>query len=359
MIKRKPTNAEVKNVLSFRLAMVVTKDSERILIGTEENIKRRLSGQSDAELMYDEVRPFGNFLISATPIPYRNWETAISNLFEAQKILHSINPILLFSSENVLYYEGIAQDILTELFDTDDPICQFVALKIWYGYWLFRGERRGENCSLYLNAMHNLVRPFSYCVHYIEDGTRVADGNAIFRHPAELKSCDKEQTIYHIKNPRDVEFVMVDRSLIPLEKYYITQFSKWTKYLICCKNCGRIFFADSLKYELCSQECRDQTRKNILHKRKNNEEVAQVDRICLNASAHWYNRLKKIKASNECSEEDVHKYEMEKDRFLKDKIQKRKAYKKGKITFAELRDWLLHQEVEAQAALESLMATRR
>lgn len=55
----------------------------------------------------------------------------------------------------------------------------------------------------------------------------------------------------------------------------------------------------------------------------------------------------------------IQKYENEKDRFLKEKSNKRKAYKKGEITFGELRDWLLHQEVEAQEAFESLMVTKR
>lgn len=359
MIKQKPTKAEIKKILNYKLAMVVSKNHEHILIGSEEDINRRLSGQSTTELMYDEIRPFGAFLLPQSSIPDGNLETAISHLIKAQYIIHHIDPRPRFSNENVPYHEGIAQDILTEFFDTDDPVFQFVALKIWYGYWLYRGERRAENCSLYLNAMHNLVRPFSYPVHYIEDRNRVTTSNSIFRHPKEFKSCDKEQNIYHLAGTTDIDYIIVDRSLIPLEKYYITQFSKWTKYLTRCKICGRFFFADSRKHELCGQECRDQARENTLIKRKNNDETTAVDRISLNASAHWYNRLKKIKVSNEWSKEDVWKYEAEKDRFLKSKTQKRKAYKQGEITFAELRDWLLHQEVEAQEALESLMVTKR
>ena len=64
-----------------------------------------------------------------------------------------------------------------------------------------------------------------------------------------------------------------------------------------------------------------------------------------------------MKESPEWSSDDIQKYENEKNRFLKEKSKKRKAYKKGEITFGELRDWLLHQEVEAQESLESLMVT--
>ena len=66
-----------------------------------------------------------------------------------------------------------------------------------------------------------------------------------------------------------------------------------------------------------------------------------------------------MRESQEWSLNDIQKYEAEKNKYLEEKREKRKAYKKGKITFDELRDWLLHQEVEAQDALESLMVTKR
>lgn len=358
MIKRRPSKQELKLILSYKLALVVDKEYERIIIGSEDSIKERLSGQNNTNVFYDNTRPFGSFLFTTDPNPITNWGTALSNLFEAQRIMHSINPFDHFAKEGVLYHEDIAQDILTEKYDSNDPICQFVALRIWYGYWFYRGKRTIDDCEHYLNSMHNLIRPFSYPFYCIEDKNEVTASNAIFRHPREFKSCDREQNIYNL-NENNIEYILVDRSLIPLEKYYITQFSKWKKYLIQCKNCGRFFFADSRKYELCSQGCRDQARRNMLNGRKDNIDTMTVDRLCLNASAHWYNRLKKMKASNRYSEDDVLCFENAKNRFLKGKSKMRMDYKKGKITFSELQDWLLHQEVEAQAVFESLMVTKR
>lgn len=357
MIKRRPSKDEIKRILGYKLAMVVTKNHERILIGSETSIKHRLSGNYDSDVMYDEIRPFGTFLLTPDPTPEAQWKTALSSLFEAQRILHSLNPRDHFSKEDVLFHEGKAQDILTEKFDSDNPICQFIALRIWYGYWFYRENRSAEHCELYLESMHNLIRPYSLPVKYIDDRNRITASNSIFRHSKEYTSYDKVQNIYLISN--EVECIIVDRSLIPLEKYYINQFNKWTKFLTKCKVCGRYFFSDSLKYELCSQICRDQARKNALTQRKSNEEIASVDRICLNASAHWYNRLKRIKASQEWSSDDIQKYENAKNCFLKEKSNMRKAYKKGEITFTEFRDWLLHQEVEAQEVLETLMVTKR
>lgn len=354
MIKRRPSKTEMKLVLSYKLALVVANDYERLVIGTEDEIRRRLSGDNSAVVFCDKVSVFGDFLLRSDPTPGASWKVAISNLVQAQCILHSNNPIDHFVTDDVLYYEQQAQDILAQKFDSEDPICQYVALRIWYGYWDFREKRKAEPCELYLESMQNLIRPFYYPRNYIEDGTRVTTSNAVFRHPLESTSYDKEQNIYHLAGATDIEYIMADMSLIPLEKYYITQFTKWQKYLVCCKNCGQYFFADTLKYELCSQECRDQARKKMLIKRKANEEIATIDRICLNASAHWYNRLKKIKESGEYGEERIRKFEAEKERFLKEKREKRKAYKHGEITFKELRDWLIRQEVAAQTALESL-----
>ena len=359
MIKRKPSKQELKLVLSYKLALVVTNDYERIIIGSEDGIKQRLSGQQDADVFYDQTRPFGTFLFTTDPNPKDNWCTAIGCLIKAQRILHSINPIDHRLKEGVLYQEGKAQDILTEKFDSDDPICQFIALRIWYGYWFFREKRPAEHCKVFLDSMFNLVRPFSHPFYCIEDRNIVSASNSIFRHPPEFSSSDKEQHLFHLNGTDRTEYIIVDRSLIPLEKYYIAQFNNWKKYLIKCKVCGRYFFANTLKFKLCSQDCRNQARENTLTQRKHNEEIASVDRICLNASAHWYNRLKRMKESPEWSSDDIQKYEAEKNRFLEEKRKKRKAYKKGKITFDELRDWLLYQDVEAQDAFESLMVTKR
>ena len=89
MIKRRPSIAEINVVLSYRLAFAVTKDYERILIGPEKGIFQQLSGQNNTDVMYDQSRPFGTFLLRTNPIPHMSWESAISSLFQAQRILHS------------------------------------------------------------------------------------------------------------------------------------------------------------------------------------------------------------------------------------------------------------------------------
>lgn len=165
--------------------------------------------------------------------------------------------------------------------------------------------------------------------------------------------------IYSVSIPSVQECIIVDKSLIPLERYYLTKFDKWKKYIIRCKVCNRLFMANTLRFQLCSAECIEQVRLDNLAKRKENEAVSSVDRICKAARAYWNNRLDRIKVSNEWSCEDVQKYEAAKDNFLDVCREKRKEHKNGNITFDELRNWLLHQEVKAQEVLEALMVTKR
>lgn len=370
MFERRPTKDEKKRILSNKLALVVTKDYERILIGTEENIKKRLDGECSVEIAFDETRPFGSLLLTMDTDPEKEWPTAIHHLKQAQESLHAsrlqkaqklIRDQLPGQpkSEYVPTYESRAQDILIRKYNSGDPICQFVAARMWYGYWVYREEKSPDNCELFLNSMHNLIRPFSYYRGSADEQVLVQADNPIFRHTKEAKSYDREQIIYTASGSPQQECIIVDRSLIPLEKYYLSKFDKWKKYIIRCKVCNRLFMADSLRYKLCSAECKEQARLDNLAERKKDETTSAVDCICKAASAHWYNRLYRIRESNEWSATAIQEFENHKNYFLKEKTKMRKAHKNGEITFSELRDWLLHQEVEAQSVLESLMVTKR
>ncbi len=358
MIKWMPTKEERQYVLSWKLAMVLTKDSERILIGTEDNIKRCLDGQEDTKLIYDETRPFGTLILSMDTDSAGAWRTALSKLMEAQEIIHASMFSKTRYEKRAPIPEREAQELLMEKFDSGDPVCQFVATRIWYGYWAFREARSPVNCDLYLKAMQNLIRPFSHHRDYAEEQVRVTSDNSIFRHTQALHPNDREQHIYHFGNEAEDTCILVGNSLIPLERFYISKLEKWKKYIIRCKMCDRLFMADSLRYTLCSDECRNLARLDNLDLRKQEKGTAEVDKICINASAHWYNRLCKMKCSAEYSEEDIRKYTIAKDYFLEEKCKKRKAHKKGEISYAALRDWLIHQEAEAQAMLESIQRNK-
>jgi len=159
--------------------------------------------------------------------------------------------------------------------------------------------------------------------------------------------------------PSSQEYITICDSLLPLEKYYIPKCVAHNHYVIDCKVCKKPFIAPSRRYTLCSDNCRKQARSKNLTTRKETGNTAEVDRICVNASAHWNNRLASMRKSRLYSSEQLEKYIASKKAFQAEKKKQRQELKKGKISFEELQNWLLLQEQEAQVAMEQLVVTKR
>ena len=85
MITWKPEN--VATVDTWMLAMVLSKGHERILIGTDYEIKEVLSKKKTVQLFYDKIRPFGTFLIEFDDDRLNGkWRNALLCLKEAQRV---------------------------------------------------------------------------------------------------------------------------------------------------------------------------------------------------------------------------------------------------------------------------------
>ena len=83
MIKWHPSKQEVQQVCEQKLAVVISKDYERILIGQTSDILAKLECPEYTAINYDETRPFGTFLLNGE---YDEvfWTEALLNLYEAQ-----------------------------------------------------------------------------------------------------------------------------------------------------------------------------------------------------------------------------------------------------------------------------------
>jgi len=352
MLNRKPSYQECIHEIKNRLAFWVTEDCERILIGSEDDIRGKLDGLTDVTLCYDETRPLATYLMEPEYDPSGEWNNALSNLEDAHKIRHKEPWRRL--KEDPKAFEDLSFDFLNKKHNSGNPVCMYVAARIWYGYWLLRHEGQHSLCPDFLASMLRLISPFSYVRYTRQTCKRITAQDPLFPRMSELRSADREQSLHSPKKKPDQEYIIVERSLIPIEKYYTSQFEKWNKYVIECKVCKKYFLADSLKYELCSPECREIARVENRAKRKEDIDAAEVERICTNANASWNNRLTKMKKSGLYPEEVLRKYEIAKEHFQLEKRKKRQDYKKGKISFAELQSWLLRQEAKAQEEMEAL-----
>lgn len=354
-----PTKVDVKAVTQMRLALVVTKDCERILIGKPDDIRRRLDGGEVSEMVYDEKRAFGTFLIEFEHDPNGLWNDAISNLMEATDIFLGPQLPRMLNKESPRPYEERAMEILKEKFDNGDIVSRYVAMRIWYGYWGIRGQEKKNLNEDFFAFAQNLARLFGVRALPLEPRISVTPEHHVFRYAKELALCDKESVLYTSLGRDRLECITVGASLIPLKKYYADQISKWKKYIMQCEHCGKFFMADNQHYKYCSDVCKQQVREINLAQRREHETTVAVDKLCTTANAYWNNRRRKIRKSNEWSEDDVRKYEIAMEKFQAEKVEMRKKFKHGTITFGELKNWLAAQQRKADEALMTIKVTER
>ena len=353
MIVWHPKKQDVNQVCRYKLAVVIDKVYERVLIGDENSIKLRLAGEQAAEVVCDITRPFGTSLLYMDYDQQEKWQKAISYLAQAQHIMTSpmIRQTVMGTPQT---YEKEAQKLLQEKYDTEDLLCRFVAMRIWYCYWRIRGLQKSEESNAFLAWAKNMVRPFCAQINLEASRDRLTRENGIFRKTVETGEADGTSVTCMVSDG-STKYILIDDSLVPLERFYGERVEIWKKYLVECKVCGKLFMADSLKYTLCSGACKAKSQNETKSRRKNNPETAEIDKILAGANAHWNNRLTKIRKSPEWSEDRALQYRSAMDHFQMEKSKKRQAHKRGEITFNELRDWLLQQEVRAEETLQSLI----
>lgn len=339
-------NPEIGNtVASWKIAMVLSKKQERILIGTNDEIKQALSNKGGVKLFYDETRPFGTFLIKFEDDRSEcDWRTALSCLKEAQevtipeKIFHSIEKERLD-----VQMEKKAQTILQKKFDTGDPICQYVATRIWYNYWRIRVCKNKEIIDDYFARMQNLVRPFYRGEEIKAEDRRILPDDPIFRWPKVSVDCDEYMKIYGQRTKGTDSYIVADDSLIPLKLYYTDSLIKWRLCIIQCKMCGKFFLGKSLHCKYCGESCRKAAQIMRQETRKNNKANKDIEQLCRNEYQYWYNRIRKAKASTVWTEEECYDLESAFIKFKEQKVVMRQKHKLQKITSQELIDWFLAQ----------------
>ena len=123
-----------------RILLVLTLDrqkmKERILIGEELQIRFRLQGYADAEVLCDATRPLGTMLSAFEHDPGGEWNRF--GLMPLREALHS----------NRWKQPGLEQssgNFLAKKYLTGDPVRMYVALRIWNEYLKAREPRDRES----------------------------------------------------------------------------------------------------------------------------------------------------------------------------------------------------------------------
>lgn len=114
-----------------RILFVLTLDrkkmKERILIGKEQQIRFRLNGSQNTEVLCDMTRPLGTFLINFERDTDRDWN--LYGLSPLRQALHS-------NRWKQPELEQAASEFLWGKYLSNDPLKMYVAFRIWNSYLL-------------------------------------------------------------------------------------------------------------------------------------------------------------------------------------------------------------------------------
>lgn len=357
MIERKPK--DIQSLLNMKLVMVLDKQKERILISTEEAARRRLSNHHAEDVICDVSRPLGSFLIELERDTDYQWRDALSFLQRAWEQRHSafytvlgVNPT---AEESVFKLEEKARVILNSKWEMDDPICKYIAMKIWYLYLSIQYDSDKSLYNYTFQQCQDLISPITRDHNSPETGVRCLPNNELFRWPIVLNDDRYIMRVYKGQQRNSLEYIVADDSLVPLRLYYIQKLEMWRKSIIQCKCCGKFFIASNLRFKLCSQACRKDMELRNRKERLSHVPTKEIDKLCNRENNYWYRRWKLAMESGQWTEDALDQFQSRRFRFQDEKIKKRQQYDMGKITFLELCDWFRKQRDVVDEIMKSQM----
>lgn len=239
------------------LALLLDKENqkERILVGTELNIRLYLEGKQDVAVLFDKERPLGTLILDHDA-QERGWWGA--------EVLSPLRNALTYPKERNVH-ECTAWHHLKDMLSSDNAVSVFVAGRAMSYYCPEKNNRTNEKkADMLEKKMLLLTRSFrkpilnDECLEWekIMENVRELLRFTVFRHETDLRVCYP----WHDCNQ---EFVLVEDSLLSLFLYYLRRLQDWGLCFRICEVCGKYFVAESGHYCLCSTACeKEQNRRN-------------------------------------------------------------------------------------------------
>lgn len=325
------------NRILFVLTLDRKKMKERILIGKELEIRFRLQGSMDADVLCDLTRPLGTFLAEFEYDPNGDWNLlGLSPLREALHTNRWKQPVL----------EQTAGDFLKKKFDSGDPLQMYVAFRIWNDYLIAREPRdREAACQHFLNKMSSFT--ILFCeespLQFDSDTGKPRRFHISSRIFGSVPSEETRLDLWYPDNRRMTECVAAYASFYPLVTYYLNRLNDWGLCFRKCKVCGHIFLAKSQRYELCSDKCR---KKQALQNKREFDERARensYDLLYKNECQNWRNKINKAKKITSVPADRLEEMMNAFDAFKKEALQRKKAVKEKTASPKEFMGWLYQQ----------------
>lgn len=331
------------NRIVFALVLDRRKMKERIMAGKASQIFLGLNGNLDVELLCDVTRLLGTFLIDFENDMQVDWNKfGIMPLYNALHVNRWKQPEM----------EQQAGDFLREKYATLDPVRQYAAVRVWNEYLNTREYRERDAASEQcVNRVGGLTAAFQSPVFQNRDQVLFDEDTGRARRfelSADFfKQVSMEDTKIELWYPgrenSQTECAVVYDSFYPMIAYYANRLADWGLKFCKCKVCGKIFLAESLRYEICSEKCRkaqalQNKREFDARARENN-----YDLLYKNECQSWRNKIKRAERTEGFPADRLLKMLEVFETFKKVALQKKKLIREHKMLPQEFMDWLYQQ----------------
>ncbi len=321
----------------FVLTLDKKKMKERILIGEEYEIRSRLDGRKDSNVICDVTRSLGSFLIHFEHDEDGDWSlNGLMPLHDALNTNRWKQPALEQQSSN----------FLSEKFLSSEPVKMYVAFRIWNEYLQARlPADRKSACERFMYKIGKFTTGFSADAPLkFDERTGIPRSlNLSQRYYSQIPAEETRLELWYPDKKRTTECIVVYDTFSPLIIYYLNRLQDWGLCFRKCKICGNIFLAKSQRYELCSDQCRKaqalQNKRDFDERARENNYDLQYKNECQN----WRNKINKLKKKPGFPEERMEEINTAFDKFKKEALQRKNLVKKGKASPKEFTDWLYIQ----------------
>lgn len=235
--------------------------------------------------------------------------------------------------------EGNAAGDMFRKLTEENAAVWYAAIQIWEMYLRCRRGRNGKYSAEFFRKYAQLViLPFGEYTPEMFHWQREQPVTPIWncREDAKLQ-------IWYPHGKVPFECGVATHSLRPMLIYYRQRILDAGLLMRKCRHCGKIFFASDSRTNLCSEECRNASkkvaRKSFEEKAKGQPYEQAYDREYM----FWYNRISKLKKEG-ASAKQIEQAETAFKSFCDKASRRKNRVKNGTMTLEEFTNWMIEQE---------------
>ena len=351
--RRKEREREAALVVAGRDLMQTVREIPQIgfrAATRKEQDRIRFRAEAYIPLVCDRSFKIGHFLTSFEWDLNREWEGVVACLSAA----------LQGSRSTMERDEEQAKGTLRKKWKSNDPVCQFTALRIWMDYCAVRRLREEEETALvfhgsgddYLQKVKGfadrsmkLVEAFFQPFPQEEPfGSKKLEVTApLLRLPADTGEMEGKLRILLVKGT-EIQCVLLDETFYLLKTYYAQKMNEYGVRIGKCLQCGGYFADPTGKRKTCGPRCAQGRKRDTTHAYRTEGGRSTLAKKRSSEYQFWYNRIRKAESIEgfppDWLEELKSAFEAYKVGFQKQK----KKLKKGEIAIQDLNNWVEQQK---------------